>query len=92
MRHAAHHELSRRIIEAVHVFEEISGRPFELQHVPENALVAQRDAATDSLQQAFAALMLALAKGDAIPMSETLARFPVRLTSVRDYAQRVLAS
>jgi NADH dehydrogenase len=78
--------------DAVKVFEEVSGRRFELQQVPENALVAQRDAATDSLQRTFAALMLALAHGDPIPMGETLSRIPVRLTSVRDYAQRVLTA
>ena len=52
---------------------------------------AQRAAAPDSLQRTFAALMLAYAKGDPISMAATLARFPVPLTSVQDYACRALA-
>ena len=47
-------------VEVVKIFEETSGKPFSLEHVPEDALRAQRAAATDSLQQAFATLMLQL--------------------------------
>jgi uncharacterized protein YbjT (DUF2867 family) len=79
-------------LEVVHVFEEIAGEPFEVQHVPEEALRSQQASATDSLQQAFAALMLNYARGDQIPMAVTLRRLPVRLTSVRDYAERVLTA
>jgi hypothetical protein len=35
--------------------------------------------------------MLSYAKGDAIPMQPSLARLPVALTSVEEYAKRVLA-
>ena len=70
--------------------EELGGQPFEVQHVPEEALRAQYAAATDSLQRSFTALMLDYAKGDPIEMRETLQVFPIQLTSVRDYAQRVL--
>jgi NADH dehydrogenase len=77
-------------LEVVQVFEEIGGKKFDVQHVPEEALAAQQANATDSLQRAFAALMLAYAKGDVIPMDATLRQFPLTLTSVRDYAQRVL--
>jgi uncharacterized protein YbjT (DUF2867 family) len=79
-------------LEAVRIFEELGGAPFEVQHVPEDALRAQLDGADDSLQQAFAALMLGYARGDEIPMDETLRREPVRLTSVRDYARTVLGT
>jgi uncharacterized protein YbjT (DUF2867 family) len=78
-------------LEVVHIFEEIEGRPFEVQHVLEDALRAQQRVAADSLQSAFAALMLAYAKGDQIPMEETLRRYPVRLRSVREYATGVAA-
>jgi uncharacterized protein YbjT (DUF2867 family) len=76
--------------EVVRMFEEESGRKFEIQLVSEDALRAQRDAATDSLQRSFAALMLGYAAGDAIPMEETLRTFPIRLHSVRDYARAAL--
>ena len=78
--------------EVVRIFEEETGRRFDLQFVPETALAAQRDAATDSLQQAFAALMLAYAAGDPIPTEPVLRRYAVRLTAVRDYARRAAAA
>ena len=79
-------------LEAVRIFEEFGGKPFAVQHVPEDALRAQFAAATDSLQKSFAALMLDYARGDEIPMAETLRRIPVQLTSVRDYARTVLSA
>jgi hypothetical protein len=47
-------------------FEKIGGRPFLLEHVPEQALLAQFEGATDSLQKSFAALMLGYLHGDAM--------------------------
>ena len=79
-------------VEVVKIFEEASGKPFSLEHVPEDALRAQRAAATDSLQQAFATLMLQLTRGDDIPMRETLERYGLRFTTVRDYARTVTAA
>ncbi|MEZ4725920.1 MAG: SDR family oxidoreductase [Caldilineaceae bacterium] len=75
----------------VGIFEKLAGRPFEIQHVPEAALQTQKAATTAPLQQSFAALMLAYAKGDAIDMRATLQTFPIQLTSVREYATRVLS-
>lgn len=77
-------------LEAVRIFEEVAATPFAVQRVPDDALKAQFDAATDSLQKSFAGLMLDYAHGDEIPMADTLERFPVPLTSVRDYARTVL--
>ena len=77
-------------LEVVRIFEEATGRKFEVQHVPEEALATQRAAATDPMQHSFASLMLYYAKGDPIDMSKS--KFPVRLTSIRDYAQRFKAS
>lgn len=72
-------------LEVVRIFEKASGKSFEVSHVPEDALRAQEASATDSLQKAFAALMLAYAKGDAIPMQETLKRYHVNFRSVPEY-------
>jgi hypothetical protein len=58
-------------------------------HAPVAALQSQYAAAADPLQQSFAAFMLGYADGRAIEMRETLAAFPVRLTSVEEYARRV---
>ena len=77
-------------MEAVRIFEELGGAPFEVEHVPADALRGQFAAATDSLQKSFAGLMLDYARGDEIPMEETLRRIPIELTSVRDYARAML--
>lgn len=79
-------------LEVVGIFERESGRAFEREHVPAEAIEAQRDAAANSLEKSFAALMLQVARGDAIDMRLVLERFPMRLTSVRDYARQVLAA
>jgi len=79
-------------LEMVQIFEEISGRSFEVQHVPEAALEEQQKTATDAMQQSFSGLMRWYARGDPIDMSATLEAFPVQLTSVRDYANSVLAT
>lgn len=80
-------------LEVVQTFEEVSGRKFTVTHVPEEALRAQQAAATDSLQEAFAALMLYYAHGDVIDMERASKIFPTQasnLMSVRDYTRSLL--
>jgi uncharacterized protein YbjT (DUF2867 family) len=79
-------------LQVVQIFEELGAKPFTVQRVPEDALRAQFAAATDSLQQSFAGLMLDYAHGDEIPMADTVQKFQVPLTSVRDYARSVLGA
>ena len=78
-------------LQIVKIFEEASEQQFEVQHVPEEALQAQQQAATDPMEQSFAGLMRCYAQGDPIDMQSTLEAFPVQLTSVEDYAKRMLA-
>jgi uncharacterized protein YbjT (DUF2867 family) len=78
--------------EVVRAFEEVAGRPFEMQHVPEEALVAQWQAADDPLSKSLGAIMVDFAKGDQIEMGPTLERYPITLTTVREYASKVLSS
>ena len=78
-------------LEVVTIFEDAGKRPFQITCVPVEALQAQRAGATDSLSQSFAGLMLSYASGDAIDMNATLKAIPVKLTSVREYAERVAA-
>jgi nucleoid DNA-binding protein len=73
------------------MFEEIGGRAFEKQFIPEEALRARRSAATNPVEQTFADLTLAAARGDTIDMSETFQKFSVRPRSVREYAKAVTA-
>ena len=74
-------------LEVVQIFEKLKGRKFDIQHVPEEALREQRENASDPLQQSFAGLMLNYSQGSIIDMQETLPKFPVQMTSIRDYAQ-----
>jgi uncharacterized protein YbjT (DUF2867 family) len=78
--------------ETVAAFEEVAGRPFEMQHVPHEALVAAWEGAEDPVSRSINALMVDFANGDVIEMQETLATFPVPMTTVRDYAAKVLAN
>jgi uncharacterized protein YbjT (DUF2867 family) len=77
-------------LEVVDIFEKVNGKPFTVQHVPEAALTGQLAEATDDLAKTFPGLMLAYAHGDAIDMGQTLQAFPLQLTTVQEYAQRVL--
>lgn len=83
---------SLSLLHVVALFEEIGGRPFKLEHIPEQMLKAQYDGATDSLQKTFAALMLASVQGDAIDMAHVIQQFDIKLTSVEKYARRVLGT
>jgi uncharacterized protein YbjT (DUF2867 family) len=79
-------------LEVIRIFDQIGGRSFTVQHVPVEAIRAQQTAAPDQMQQSFAGLMLCYAAGDPIDMRATLQAFPIQLTSVKDYAQRVLST
>lgn len=77
-------------LEVVRLAEQVSGRSIDVQHVPEAALRAQHDAATDPLQRSLAGLMLYYARGDVIDMTETLRALPVRrLKSVLDHIRSI---
>ena len=75
-------------LEVVSIFETIQGTKFTLQFVPEEALKAQKNAATDPLSESFASLMLGYANGSAIDMKNTQQAFQIQLTSVNEYAKR----
>ena len=82
-------------LEVIQVFESVSGRTFTVTYVAEETLRAQRAEAPDSLQEAFAVLMLSYARGQVIDMKPALRILPSeasKLTSVRDYAVRLLST
>jgi uncharacterized protein YbjT (DUF2867 family) len=76
--------------EVVRIFEEESGRRFEVEKIPEHKLREQFDSASNSLEKSFAGLMLQYAHGDDVDMRGALQSMPVHLTSVREYARAVL--
>lgn len=77
------------VLDAVGIFEQEGGQTFELQNVPDEALRAQMAAAHDSLGKTFSGLMIGLNEVGTIDMKETLRNFPIRLTSVREYASQM---
>ena len=73
-------------LQVVQIFEQTGGLKFTVTRVPEETLQAEQAAATDSLQEAFASIMLYYARGDVIDMEPACRVFPgvaSNLTSVR---------
>jgi len=79
-------------LEVVGIFEKAGGKPFEVQHVPVEALQGQLAAATDPMQKSFAAMMISLDTTRPIEMETTLRSFPIKLKTVREYARDVLSA
>jgi uncharacterized protein YbjT (DUF2867 family) len=75
---------------AIQIFEALAGKTFEVSHVPAEALKAQMETAADPMQKSFAGLMYCITQGDPIPMQETLKAFALKLTSVKEYAEKVM--
>jgi uncharacterized protein YbjT (DUF2867 family) len=74
--------------DVVQMAEQAVGRTILVQHVPEDALRAQCDAASDPMQRSMAALTLYCARGDVIDMTAALEALSVRpLRTVRDHLQ-----
>ncbi|HYK35675.1 SDR family oxidoreductase [Alloacidobacterium sp.] len=79
-------------LEVIARFEKIGGKPFKVEHVPEEFLCAQFAEATDSMQKSFAALMLGYLNGDAMEMKPIQQEFGIKLKSVDAYAREVLGA
>ena len=77
-------------LEVVKIFEEESGRRFEVETISEAKLREQLDSANDSLGKSFVGLTLQYARGDVIDSTGLLEWIPVRQKSVREYARTVL--
>jgi len=78
-------------LEAVHIFENATGKTFSLAHIPIEALQAQHAAPANPLEKTFAALMLEVGHGDVVPMHDVLRAFPgIALTSLEDFARQAV--
>ncbi len=77
-------------LDAVKIFEEVLNKKIEVQHIPVEGLQSQLDSAIDPMQKSFAGLMLCVAKGDQIEMQEVLKKFPIKLSSVKDFASELI--
>ncbi len=84
------HSQMYSLLEVVRIFEQASGKAFELQFVPVFALEAQRDAATDPLQMSFAAMMHNMATGIQVDTSLAEKAFPdLKLKSVPEFTSQL---
>jgi uncharacterized protein YbjT (DUF2867 family) len=77
-------------LDAVKIFEDVFQKKIEVGNIPIEALQAQLDGADDPMQKSFSGLMLCVANGDRIDMKEILVKFPVKLTSVKDFVNSVV--
>ena len=78
--------------QVIKIFEDVSGRTFEVTHIPAEALHMQVQSAQDPMQKSFTALMEGVAAvGDPIDMTSILKQFPLKLASVQVYARSVMA-
>jgi uncharacterized protein YbjT (DUF2867 family) len=79
-------------LDVVRLFELTNDCSFEKQMVPEDALQAQHQAATEPMQQSFSALMRCYALGDPVDMTGTHETFAVQPTTVQEYARGALSA
>jgi len=76
-------------LEAINIFETTAGQKFEIQHVPEDALLAQLETTSDPLTETFLKLQLEYVHGCLMNTSEALRSMPIRQKTVREYAAQV---
>jgi uncharacterized protein YbjT (DUF2867 family) len=79
------------MLEVINIFEQVGGQPFTPTFITEATLAAQLAAATDPYDQILTGLMTLLASGNAVDPTDALRAIPVQLTTVRQYAERVLS-
>jgi NADH dehydrogenase len=77
-------------LQVVRIFEELGGAPFTVEYVMEAVLRVGMTSSRRALDEAFAALSLAYAHGDAVDTRAVLEVMPVRLIGVREYAKWLL--
>lgn len=78
--------------EVIRAFEQAMDKTFEVEYVPTAALQEQFSSAPDPMSKSFAALMLAYTMGNAMDMEPVLKKFPIKLTTLKEYASNVGAT
>jgi len=75
-------------LDVVKLFEELAGRRLAVELVSEAELLAAQKAARTPQERSLTALMLAYARGNAVPMEDIAERFGLELTPLRDWAAK----
>ncbi len=78
--------------DAVRIFEEAYGKKFNVIEVPEAALEAQWSSAQNPFDKTFAGLMLGLARGFDTGVQPPFDKFPMHMTSPREYVRRLASA
>jgi NADH dehydrogenase len=79
-------------MEVIRIFEHSAGGPFDVQHVPEDVLLAQLEQAADPLAETFCKLQLEYVHGCLMNTSQALRMMPLRQKTVSEYAAEVTGS
>jgi uncharacterized protein YbjT (DUF2867 family) len=79
-------------LEVISIFEQTTGRPFSVSHVPVDALEAQLAAAEDPTEKSFAGLLLRCACGDPVVTARVPASVQLPMKTVAEHAADTLAS
>lgn len=78
--------------DAVKIFEEEFGKPFTVTEVPAHALEAQWKGTENPMEKTFAGLMLGVARGLDSGMEPPFDKFPMQLTTPREFVRRMARS
>jgi uncharacterized protein YbjT (DUF2867 family) len=76
-------------LEVINIFETTVGHKFDIQHVPEDALLAQLETTNDPLAESFLKLQLEYVHGCLMNTSEALRSMPIQQRTVSEYAGQV---
>ena len=76
-------------LDAVRIFEQAYGKTFSRIEVPEAVLEAQLRSAQNPFDKTFAGLMLGLARGFDSGVEPPFDKFPMQMTSPREYVRRM---
>ncbi len=73
--------------EAVRIFEDVIGAPFEVQYIPKAALESQMNGTDDAHTQSVTALSIDFANGDVVDTQNMTARLSAPRTTVKQYVE-----
>jgi len=78
-------------LSVVRIFEEAGRKPFDVTHVPVEALQQQLSSASDPMQKSYAGLMIGYASHGPIDVGSALNTYKLKLRTVEEYVRRVMS-
>lgn len=77
-------------LQVLDIFRELGAPKTSIEQVPEAILESQLSSASNSLEEAYAAIALSLARGQVVDPAPALEILPGRMSTVREHAIRIL--